>query len=221
MVLVTPTPAIIDANVTTLLVAAVLVYFGVGPIKGFAVVLIIGVLCSLFTAVLVGRMMIEWWTGEKGNNLSFWTGPSKNAFANVNFDWLGKRKMAYMLSGAIILAGLGSMFTRGFELGVDFQGGYSYTIQFDKDVELQTLKENLTTAFEGATPIVKSVSTNNTYAITTSYQIENPDTSAAQMVLTALHKGVNNTVGGSLDIKDFKGDNEKTTHILSSTKVGP
>jgi len=94
--------AIIDANVTTLLVAAVLSYFGLGPIKGFAVVLIIGVICSLFTAVLVGRLIIDWWTG-KDKELSFWTGMSKNAFANIKVDWLGKRKMAYIFSGAIIL----------------------------------------------------------------------------------------------------------------------
>ena len=215
--------AIIDANVTTLLVAAVLVYFGVGPIKGFAVVLIIGVLCSLFTAVLVGRMMIEYWTGNegRGKDLSFWTGFSKNAFANVKVDWLGKRKMAYMLSGAIILAGVGSMLTKGFELGVDFKGGYSYNVQFDQDVELQTLKDNLTASFEGASPIVKSVSTNNTYAITTSYLITDTGDDAADRVMKALHKGVNQTVGGNLDIEDFKGDNSNVTHVLSSTKVGP
>ena len=73
--------AIIDANVTTLLTAIVLAYFGLGPIKGFAVVLIIGVLSSLFTAVLVGRLMIDWWTKDKGNDMTFWTGMSKNAFA--------------------------------------------------------------------------------------------------------------------------------------------
>ena len=215
--------AIIDANVTTLLVAAVLVYFGVGPIKGFAVVLIIGVLCSLFTAVLVGRMMIEYWTSEKGNNLTFWTGSSKNAFANVQKDWLGKRKMAYMISGAIILAGVISMATRGFEMGVDFKGGYSYTVQFDKDatVDLQTLKENLTTAFKGATPVVKSVSTGNTFAITTSYLITSPDDTAANQVMSALYTGVKNTVGGDLTEAQFKGDNPDVTHVLSSTKVGP
>ncbi|MEL6989818.1 MAG: protein translocase subunit SecD, partial [Bacteroidota bacterium] len=79
--------AIIDANVTTLLTAVVLVWFGLGPIKGFAVVLIIGILSSLFTAVLLGRMMIEWWT-DKDRKMSFWTGFSKNAFANLNIDWV-------------------------------------------------------------------------------------------------------------------------------------
>jgi len=116
--------AIIDANVTTILVAMILAYFGLGPIKGFAVVLIIGVLSSLFTAVMLGKLMIDWWTQSRGKSISFWTPPSKNAFANLKIDWIGKRKIAYTVSGAIILLGLISMFTRGFDLGVDFTGGY-------------------------------------------------------------------------------------------------
>src|SRR5690606_26350167 len=120
--------AIIDANVTTILTAAVLAYFGMGPIKGFAVVLIIGVISSLFTAVLVGRLLIDWWMSKEGRSLSFWTGISKNAFSNLNVDWLGKRKIAYIFSSIIILIGLSSFFMRGFELGVDFKGGYSYVV---------------------------------------------------------------------------------------------
>ena len=89
--------AIIDANVTTLLVAFVLAYFGIGPVKGFAVVLIIGVLASLFTAVLIGRMLIEWWISKEGRTMSFWTPPTKGAFANLKIDWLGKRRIAYVI----------------------------------------------------------------------------------------------------------------------------
>jgi len=129
--------------------------------------------------------------------------------------------MAYMLSGFIILAGIGSMIFKGFELGVDFKGGYSYNVQFDQPVDLQTLKDNLTTAFGGATPIVKSVSTSNTYAITTSYLITDPDDKAANRVMTALFDGVKATIGGDLTEDAFKGDNTNITHVLSSTKVGP
>ena len=215
--------AIIDANVTTLLVAAVLAYFGLGPIKGFAVVLIIGVICSLFTAVLVGRLIIDWWIG-KDKELSFWTGMSKNAFANVKVDWLGKRKMAYMVSGAIILAGLGSMFTRGFELGVEFKGGYAYNVQFADDVtvDMATLKTNLKEAFVGAAdPVVKSVSTSNTFAITTNYLIDENEKGTPDKVMAALFAGVNKTAGGNLDIKAFQTDQLGITHVISSSKVGP
>lgn len=215
--------AIIDANVTTLLVAGVLAYFGLGPIKGFAVVLIIGVICSLFTAVLVGRLIIDWWTG-KDKELSFWTGMSKNAFANVQVDWLGKRKMAYMISGVIILLGLGSMFTKGFELGVEFKGGYAYNVQFSDDVtvDMATLKANLKEAFVDAPdPVVKSVSTSNTFAVTTSYLINENNDDTADKVMSALFNGVNKTAGGNLNMKDFVSDQVGVTHVISSSKVGP
>lgn len=215
--------AIIDANVTTLLVAGVLAYFGLGPIKGFAVVLIIGVICSLFTAVLVGRLIIDWWTGQD-REMSFWTGMSKNAFANVKVDWLGKRKMAYIISGTIIVLGLGSMFTKGFELGVEFKGGYAYNVQFadDVNVDMETLKANLKEAFVGAPdPVVKSVSTANTYAVTTSYLINENEKETPNKVMAALLQGVNKTTGGNISMDDFTSDQAGVTHVISSSKVGP
>ncbi len=214
--------AIIDANVTTILTAFVLAYFGLGPIKGFAVVLIIGVLSSLFTAVLLGRMMIDWWTTGKDNNLTFWTGWSKNAFANLNIDWLGKRRFAYVLSAIIILAGIGSMFTRGFELGVDFKGGYSYNIQFDQaaQVNAQTIRTALTEAFDGA-PVVKAVSTENTFNVTTSYLINDDRDEASSLVMAKLYEGINNVAGGNLNVDNFKDPDGTGTHVTSSSKVGP
>lgn len=213
--------AIIDANVTTILTAFVLAYFGLGPIKGFAVVLIIGVIFSLFTAVLVGRLIIEWWL-QRGNNLSFWTGASKNLFANLNIDWIGKRKMAYMISGIIITAGVISMLTRGFELGVDFKGGYSFNVQFEEsaNVQVDDLRASLEEAF-GSAPIVKSVDTRNTYNITTSYLINSDADDAADQVASKLFEGVNKVVGGSLDMEKFKTSASEGTHINSLSKVGP
>jgi len=194
--------AIIDANVTTILTACVLAYFGLGPIKGFAVILIIGVISSLFTAVLVGRLMINWWT-EKGNDMTFWTGFSKDAFANLSIDWLGKRKIAYVFSGILILAGLVSMFTRGFELGVDFKGGYSYNIQFEEgqNVTAADLRQALAPSFDNKEPIVKAVSTQNTYNVTTDYLITDASEEAANDVMVALHSGVNTLLGGNINIE--------------------
>ena len=215
--------AIIDANVTTLLVAFVLAYFGLGPIKGFAVVLIIGVLSSLFTAVLVGRMMIDWWTkGER--NLSFWTGPSKNAFANLKIDWLGKRTIAWIMSGVIILAGLASIFTKGFDLGVDFKGGYSYTVEFPQGstVNKQSLEQGLTTIFDGKKPVVKAVNTQNTYNIVTDYLVNDESEGAADKVVAKLHEGIVAITGSSVPVKQFKlTDAEGVAHVVSSSKVGP
>jgi len=214
--------AIIDANVTTLLVAFVLAYFGLGPIKGFAVVLIIGVLASLFTAVLIGRMLIDWWT-QKGNNLGFWTGASKNAFANLKIDWLGKKNIAWICSAVIIIAGLGSMATRGFDLGVDFKGGYSYTVEFPEgtSVSKQSLEQGLTTVF-GAKPVVKAVNTKNTYNIVTDYMVDDNSEGAANQVIQKLHEGVVALSGQAVSFDKFKlTDNEGVAHVISSSKVGP
>lgn len=215
--------AIIDANLTTILVAIILAWFGLGPIKGFAVVLIIGVLSSLFTAVLLGKLMIDWWTQSKGNEITFWTGPSKNAFANLNIDWIGKRKIAYIISGTIIGLGIISMATRNFDLGVDFTGGYSFNVEFadDVNVEAQQLREALTAPFDGE-PVVKSVDASNTYQIVTSYKIDETGEDAQQEVLTKLHEGISSVVGGNLDIETFKNTVDVgATHITATSKVGP
>jgi SecD/SecF fusion protein len=213
--------AIIDANVTTILTAMVLAYFGLGPIKGFAVVLIIGVLSSLFTAVLVGRLIFDWWT-KKDRPMTFGTKWSQNAFANLNFDWLGKRRIAYVVSGTILVLGIASFFIRGFELGVDFKGGYSYNIEFDESLAISTdeLRATLTDVFE-ASPVVKAVNTENTFNVTTSYLINDDSDDAAERVMGKLFEGVNSLAGGTLDLENFKAPDGDGTHVTSSSKVGP
>ncbi len=211
--------AIIDANVTTFVTAAILAYFGLGPIKGFAVVLMVGVIASVFTAVLVGRLLIDWWL-EKGNNLTFWTGASKNAFADLNYDWLGKRKVAYMISGAIILAGIASMAVRGFDLGVDFKGGYSYNVEFANDVNAEQIRDAMTAPF-GSTPTVKEVNTANTFNIVTDFNIKDTDEDASDKVMAALHQGIK-TIDPSVTLEQFAAsDADGVTHVTSSSKVGP
>jgi SecD/SecF fusion protein len=212
--------AIIDANVTTILTAFVLAYFGLGPIKGFAVVLIIGVLSSLFTAVLVGRLIIDWWT-SKDRPMSFYTKISENAFTNLNVDWMGSRRFGYIISGTIILAGLISFAVRGFELGVDFKGGYSYNVQFEQQVNAQELRESLTTAFEGNTPVVKAVDTENTFNVVTDYLVDSDEDDAADQVMAALYAGVNGITANDIDFEQFKAPDGEGTHVTSFTQVGP
>jgi SecD/SecF fusion protein len=214
--------AIIDANVTTFFVAAILAYFGLGPIKGFAVVLMIGVVSSVFTAVLLTLMMMNWWTKKKEKNLTFWTGWSKNAFANLNIDWIGKRKIAYVISGVFITAGLISIFTRGFDLGVDFKGGYSYNIQFAEDVNVdrEAISQALTDSNIQST--VKAVDTRNTYNIVTSYLIDDKAEDAPDRVMEAVFGAINSISGGNLDFEKFKAsDAQGVTHITASSQVGP
>ncbi len=218
--------AIIDANVTTILTAMVLSFFGLGPIKGFAVVLIIGVICSLFTAVLLTRLMIEWWLG-KDKEITFYTNTSKGAFSNLKIDWYGKRKTAYMVSGAIILLGIGSMFMRGFDLGVDFKGGYSYNIQFDNGVTVDAdqLRTGLAGTFiedgKESSLVVKAVAEANTYNIVTDYNIKSAAEDADKLALAKLHEGIQKIVGSSIDFKKFSNADGSGTHLISSTKVGP
>lgn len=214
--------AIIDANVTTILVAIVLAYFGLGPIKGFAVVLIIGVLSSLFTAVLVGKMMIDWWTA-KGNNLSFWNGWSQNAFANLQIDWIGKRKIAYVISSVLILAGLVSMFTRGFDLGVEFKGGYSYNVDFgDSDVTSESITADLADIYADASYVVKQVDGQNTYNIVTSYLIDEDADDIDDQAVTALHAEIQKITGSSVSLEDFEDATSLSPiKIISSSKVEP
>jgi SecD/SecF fusion protein len=217
--------AIIDANVTTLLVAMTLAWFGLGPIKGFAVVLIVGVISSVFTAVLVGRLMIEWWL-DRGKSISFWTAPSKNLFANVNIDWMGKRKITYVLSAVMVVASLASIGTRGFDLGVDFKGGYSYVVEFNQDVDSEVLRQALTEPF-GGVPTIKAVDSDNTYNIVTNYLIDATDAIDGQepqeIVLGALFTGVKAaTQDSDLTLATFGNtESEDATHVTSISKVGP
>jgi len=211
-------PSIIDANVTTLLTAVVLMYFGLGPIKGFGTVLMIGIFSSMFTAVLVGRMMTEWWM-ERGGEMNYSYPWSEHWLVGVNVDWIGRRKWAYLFSGAIIAIGIASFFMRGFELGVDFKGGYSFNVQFDKPVEIEQLRGPLTEAFE-LNPIIKAVSTENTYNITTPYLINEQGSDVTDRVIAKLHEGLQKA-GVSTDLANFKRTDGTGTHITSSSQVGP
>jgi len=214
--------AIIDANVTTFVVALILIYFGIGPIKGFAVVLAIGVAMSVFTAVLVGRMIIEWYMSKKGRDLSFWTGASKNAFSTVKKDWLGKRKMAYMISGTLITLSLISFIFRGFELGVDFRGGYSYNVAFDEsiNVDADALRASLDKVFDSNTT-VKEVDGSNTYNVVTSYLVTSTAEGAADQVMTKLHEGIGAIAGVNVTLENFRSPATEGTHVIASSKVGP
>jgi len=142
--------------------------------------------------------------------------------ANLNFDWLGQRKKTYYISLGVILLGLISIFVRGWELGVDFKGGYSYNVEFPEDatVSIQELSDVLSDVFE-ATPIVKSIDIGNHYNITTSYLIDDTSEDAPERVRAKLFEGINQVMGGGLVYEDFVSTESTGTHILSSSQVGP
>ncbi len=211
-------PAIIDANLTTLLTALALMYFGLGPIKGFGTVLTVGIFSSMFTAILMGRYITDWWI-NRGTQMTYSHPWSEHWLVGVNVDWIGKRRWAYLFSGSIIVIGIVAFMLRGFELGVDFKGGYSFNVQFDHKVDPEQLRPALTDAF-GGNPIVKAVSTENTYNITTSYMINAQGSDVMDQVTAKLHEGLEKA-GIKTDLADFKNTDGHGTHITASSQVGP
>ncbi len=212
--------AIIDSHVTAILTCIVLFIYGLGPIKGFAIVLIIGIIFSLFTSVLVSRLIIDWWTITKGHTLSFASKMTETMFKHINVDWVGIRKYNYIFSSILIIISFISFFTRGFELGVEFKGGYSYNISFDKQVDVEKLRASLSKSLEG-NPVVKSVDTKNTYNITTSYLINETGEDVVNRVNQKLLDGVNEALGENVKYDDFVKNENSSTHIVSFSKVGP
>jgi SecD/SecF fusion protein len=212
--------AVVDGHLTAFITSVVLIWKGIGPIKGFGVVLAVGVIFTLFTAILVSRLMVDYWTG-KGKDLRFFAKFSEGAFKHINWDWMAMRKKAYIFSSLIIAAGVASFFTRGFELGVDFKGGYKYELALDQKVNPDVLRDALTKAFEGQSTIVKAVNTDNTFDVTTSYLISEGGSKSQEIVTDKLYEGVNAALGGKVDKAKFVGSDASTTHIKSSVKVGP
>lgn len=213
--------SIIDANVTTLLVAIVLYVMGQGPVKGFAITLIIGILCSLFSAVLITRVIISWMTGKgEGSKMSFDTPLSRNMFKGANINFMGMRRKAYIFSGIVIAAGLIALVANGgLNMGVDFTGGRTYVVAFDEPVAPSDLKVALADDLAGAGTEVKTYGANNVLKITTSYLMDADAEETDDQVQAALVRGISEATG-----KQFVAGNgaasEGQFSILSSSKVG-
>ncbi|MDP2189275.1 MAG: protein translocase subunit SecDF [Sphingobacteriaceae bacterium] len=206
--------SIIDANVTTLLTGIILYSFGTGPIRGFATTLIVGILTSLFCALFITRLIIDWYV-NKEKPMTFGTPATLSVFKNLNIDFLSRRKMWYAISGVVIAAGLVSMFTQGFNLGVDFKGGRSYVVEFADGKTSTQLRSALTGPFEGA-PEVKTFGSNTKFKITTSYRIAENAEEVDNEVAMKLYEGLSSIMTNKIDFETFKAE-----RILSSQKVGP
>jgi len=199
--------SIIDSNVTTLILGIILYIFGSGPIQGFATTLIIGILSSLFCAIFITRLIFDWMFA-KNKELKFWNNTTKGAFKNIHINFVGKRKLYYAISGTIIAIGLVAFMMKGLNFGVDFEGGRTYVVRFEKSVEtvqvIDALKGPLTKS-----PEVKTFGNSNQVKITTSFLIEDQSPEAEQKVSDKLNEGLKNVQG------------ETGYKILSSQKVGP
>jgi SecD/SecF fusion protein len=180
--------AILDANVTTLLTAIVLGYFGTGAIQGFAVTLIIGIFTSLFSALIISRLIFSYMI-ERKKDISFSTSITKNLFLNLTIPFIKKRKTFYIISALIIAGGLFSMVQRSLDYGVEFTGGRTFKVEFDKAVNLEDVKSKLTASF-GDQPEVKMVDNEFKALITTQFMLDDKSADGSQIVEAKLAEGL-------------------------------
>ncbi|RUA10086.1 MAG: protein translocase subunit SecDF [Flavobacteriia bacterium] len=212
--------SILDANITTLLTGIILYIFGTGPVKGFATTLMIGIITSLFSAIFITRLLIDWYL-KKGNKLTFNTSITKNWFKNITIDFLKKRRIGYMVSGTVILIGLISLMTNGLNYGVDFTGGRTYTVRFDKAVSAPKVASDLKDVF-GSLPEVKTFGNANQLKITTKYKIDDNGLNVDDDIQHLLYKGLHAFLPENITYDQFKGaDNQMNVGIMQYIKVGP
>ncbi|MCF8368965.1 MAG: protein translocase subunit SecDF [Bacteroidales bacterium] len=221
--------AIIDGNVTTLLTGIVLFVFGSGPVQGFATTLIIGILSSLFSAIFISRLIFTW-ALKRNIEVNFANKFTLNVLANTSFDFISKRKIAYFISAGIITISILSLAFRGLNYGVDFSGGRTYVIRFDKDVNTNEIRDALSNAFidadgQNVTPEVKTFGPAKQVKVTTKFMIENTETDVDSIIQSKIFNGLKPFFEDqSIVYRDFSTDNEtedKLIGILSSQKVGP
>jgi len=211
---------IFDSNLTTFITAVTLFVLGQGPLKGFAIVLMIGIATSFFSAVYISRVIVEWMV-RKGDesNVSFDSAMAKMVKKRKEYDFIGFRKKAYIISVAIIIIGFALIAVQGLNLGVDFKGGRSYVVKFNKAVVPSEMKVALTSSFENSGLEVKSFDGDNVMKVTTSYLVDDESDVADDKVKAALIQGVEKFKGIQFTENDAQVDDTHFT-IASSSKVG-
>ena len=214
--------SITDANVTHILTGAVLFIFGTGPIKGFATTMLIGIFTSLFTSIFITRVLLEW-SASKNHDLKFVTSISKNWFRNFNFDFLGKKKISYAISSVIVIGSFASLFINGLDEGVDFVGGRTYQVRFEKPVEASTVADELSDASAfGSGVQAKVLGDKEQLKIVTKFKIEDPSSEADVEANTILFKTLKKYYGNDITYEKFVNAYDgKTIGVVSSSKVGP
>ncbi|MGK9118744.1 protein translocase subunit SecDF [Olivibacter jilunii] len=199
-------PSILDSQITTFLVGLILYIFGTGPILGFATTLLIGIITSLFTAIFITRIIFEWMI-KKDMKISVSYPWSDHTLKNVNFGFIKNRKKFYAISIALTIISLISIFTKGFSLGVDFSGGRTYTVKYEKAVNLEEVRDHVNGTFN-VTSEVKTFGGDNQLRVTTPYLIDQTDDAADKQVLDKLNEGLAKVQNNPYQ-------------IVSSQKVGP
>ena len=204
---------VIDAHVTTFLTAAILYYFGLGPVKGFATTQMLGIALSLFCGILLSRLVTDVWT-NKQRHFTYFTGISKRIFKHAKFKFIEYRKVAYGISVVVLILGIASFFN-GFHEGVEFKGGRSYTVQFDQAVKNDDIRNSLRDQFAGDYPVIKTVGDSRHLNITTSFMkgVENADST----VQTHLFDGLKTHLAAGTTYADFVKNNIQSSQVVQPT----
>ena len=208
--------SILDANITTGLTALVLYIFGTGPIKGFATTLLIGIATSLFTAIFITRLLIDNKVFKTGK-LSFSTKSTKDLFSNLKIKFLGKRKATYAISATLLLISISSLLFQGLNQGVDFLGGRSYIVRFDKEVKSSDIESTLNNAFGSAE--VKTFGASNQLKITTKYKVDQEGLAVDDEIKNILFDNLGEQFDNPISYSEFTAGED--VGIMSSIKVGP
>ena len=205
---------VLDSHVTTFLTAAILFIFGFGPVLGFATTQMLGITLNLFCGILVSRLITELYLKRKGVHFEYFTGISRKIFKHASFKFIEYRKYAYGISVVVLFLGIGS-FIHGFDEGVEFSGGRSYTIKFTKNIEPEALKSDLKKVF-GEDPIIKTVGSASQLNITTAYKIHETGNKVDSAVEQTLFEGLKNHLPANTTFKEFV-----STYKQSSQTVLP
>lgn len=212
--------SILDANITTGLTALILFIFGTGPIKGFATTLLIGIATSLFTAIFITRLLVDWYT-NRGGELTFSTPITKNLFRNINIEFLNKRKIAYGISLILIAIGIGSLFTNSLDQGVDFVGGRTYQVRFAQDMNASEITDVLSDPAVFGSANAKTFGDANQLKITTKYKVNETGAEVDEEIRSSLFKALQPYFDG-MTYEDFISDAEdKTVGLMRNDKVSP
>ncbi|MBO5187974.1 MAG: protein translocase subunit SecDF [Alistipes sp.] len=220
--------AIIDGQLTTIITGIVLFIFGTGPVQGFATTLVIGIITSVFTAVFITRLLIEWYVGKFGK-MAFSRKWSENFLSNTKIDFLSKRKMAYITVAVILALSCVSFVVRGLNLGAEFTGGRAYVVRFDKAVEAEEVRQNLAAEFAkladaDASSIsyeVKQYGGENQMRIVTQYRFDDTSDEATSEVEQILYNAMKSLYSYEITFEQFRDTQTDENGILNADKIGP
>ena len=218
--------AIFDSNLTSIITGIILFNFGTGPIRGFATTLIIGILCSFFTAVFLTRIVYEHYMNkDKWLNLTFTTGISKNLMQNVHYNFMGATRKSFTVWGIVIVVCIISFFVRGLAQSIDFTGGRNFVVQFEQVVQPETVRSLLQSKVGDANVQAIALGTDGkTIRVTTNYRIEEDSPTIDAEIEAFLYESLKegNLLGEGTTLEIFiDRDNRTGGSIISSQKVGP